>query len=276
MEAPILIQDIPMQIVNELAAYGPVDLKNYVVTPEGSTAPTFRAETKSGEALPAGIICTEDGLFTGIPARGTSNNYDIVLIAENEAGAIQVEFVLAIQPAPVSGDAAYLDQLKAQVWQAVDENLPLPDLGDIYGKDITVLEIYYLLERWGVLKIWDAFNLDPPGALQPLQLEGMSEHYNVYDRGSCLVACPKDLFSHERTLEDGLRTARAMADEVYRRGWTVELSGFDKLTRAAWVQIQHLGDQYGKALDVINFEPTPEDVKLYTSQAAALGMRNAE
>lgn len=276
MQAPVLIKAIPTQVVNELAAYGPVDLKQYIQSPKGSPSPTFTAETKTGASLPAGMICTPDGLLTGIPARGTSNHYDIIITATNEAGDIQVEFALTIQPSPVSGDAAYLDQLKAQIWEAVENNLPIPDLGDIYGKEITALEIYYLLERWGVLKIWDAFNLDPPGELQLLPLAGMSEHYHVYDRGSCLVACPKELFSHERTLEDGLRTARAMADEVYRRGWTVELSGFDKLTRAAWIQLQHLGDKHGKRLDVINFEPTPEDVKLYTTQANAMGIRPAE
>lgn len=275
MDAPILIQAIPRQVTNEMAAFGPIDLSQYFQLTADATV-TFRAETKSGDALPPGVICTEDGMLTGIPGRGTSNDYDIIVTAENAGGAVQAEFVLSIKPIPVSGDAAYLDQLKAQVWEAVENNLPVPDLGDIYAKEITALEIYYLLERWGILKIWDAFNLDPPGELQLLTLEGVSEHYNVYDRGSCLVACPKDLFSHERTIEDGLRTARAMANEVYRRGWTIELSGFDKLTRAAWVQIQHLGDQHGKRLDVINFEPSIDDVKLYTSQAIAMGMRNAE
>lgn len=275
MDAPILKEAIPMQAVNELAAYGPFDLNNYFETEDGSEL-RFSAETKSGEALPKGLICTSDGMLTGIPAKGTSDNYELIITAENDGGSVQVEMILTIKPTPVSGDATYLDKLKAQVWEAVENNLPVPDFGDIYGKDISPLEIYYLLERWGVIKIWDAFNLDPPGELQEIKLEGASEHYNVYDRGSCIVACPKDLFSHERTLEDGLRTARAMADEVYRRDWTVELSGFDKLTRAAWVQIQHLSDQHGKRLDVINYNPSTDDINLYNSQAAELGNRQPE
>ena len=107
-----------------------------------------------------------------------------------------------------------------------------------------------------------------------LTLEGTSPHYNVYDRGSCLVACPKDLFSHVRTIDDGLQTARAMAREVYKRDWTIELAGLDKMSRAAWVEIQHLGDLNGKRLEVINFIPTPDDVKVYSAQALEKSMRN--
>ena len=64
-------------------------------------------------------------------------------------------------------------------------------------------------------------------------------------------------------MQDGLQMAQVMAREVYQRGWVVELVGFEKFTRAAWVEIQQLGDKYGKRLEVINFNPSPEDVKLY-------------
>ncbi len=62
--------------------------------------------------------------------------------------------------------------------------------------------------------------------------------------------------------------------EVYERKWTVELVGFEKLTRAAWVEIQHLGDKFGQKLDVINYDPSTNDIKLYSSQAAELSLKN--
>lgn len=272
MQAPVLLKPIPAQVVNELAAYGPFDLKNFIQSPDGSKV-QFQAELVDGEALPKGLICTSDGLLTGIPAKGTEGGYEIKLTAKNEAGSIETAIEFTVKPSLVTIDAKYFDDLKSRAWEAIQQDLPIPDLHAMYEKPITPLEIYYLLERWGILTIWDAFNLDAPGEKKPLTLEGASKHYHVYDRGSCLVAAPKDLFSHERTLEDGLKTARAMAREVYRRGWTVELSGFDKMTRAAWVEIQHLSDKHGKQLEVINYHPTPNDVKLYQEEAFAIGLK---
>lgn len=260
MEAPVLDKTIPTQVVNEQAAYGPFNLKDFIRA-EGPLR--FSAELKDGQALPKGMICTEDGVLTGIPAKNTAGNYELNIHVENAAGAFTTTLMLIIKPALTESSSDYLNELKAQIWEALEKKLPVPDLSELYDRPISLMDICYLLERWGILTIWDAFNLEPAGEKKRLKLEGASEHYHVYDRGSCLVAAPKDLFSHERTIEDGLRTARAMAREVYKRAWTVELSGIPKLSRAAWVEIQHLGDKYGKTLEVINFNPTLDDIKLY-------------
>lgn len=271
MDAPVLIKPITNQVVNEQAAYGPFDLKEYIQVPESTPIPSFRAELNDGNALPKGMICTADGIITGIPAKDTQGIYQVIVTAENEAGSATAEFVLTIKPSLLAGDTeTYIDKLKSQVWEALEHNLPVPDLGNLYDRPITPLDIYYLLERWGVLTIWDAFNLEPPGEKRLLTLENMSEHYHVYDRGSCLVAAPKDLFSHERTIEDSLQTARAMAREVYKREWTIEMAGLDKMIRAAWVEVQVLGDIHGRRLEVINFNPNPSDLKLYNAQAQSL------
>jgi len=267
MAAPILIQAIPSQTVNELAAFGPFDLKDFIQVSEGSAPAHFTAELKGGGALPKGMICTEDGIVTGIPAKETQGNYDVLITADNGEGSVEAEFILTVKPSLTKTGTDYLDQLKAEVWRAVEENLPIPDLAEMYDRPISPIEIYYLLERWGTLTIWDAFNLEPQGDKALLTLEGVSPHYNIYDRGSCLVASPKDLFSHERTLEDGLKTARAMAREVYKRDWTIQMVGFEKLSRAAWVEIQLLGDKHGKRLEVLGFSPTPDDVKVYSNES---------
>lgn len=271
MEAPELMKEIPPQVVNERAAYGPFDLKNFVKAKDG-TPVHFMAELADGKALPKGLICTEDGLVTGIPGKGTQGNYEIVLTIKNEAGTIQTKFSFVIKPSPTT-DINYIDQLKSQVWQALEQNLPIPDLSELFERDITPLDLYYLLERWGIVTMWDAFNLEAPGEKVLLKLEGASPHYNVYDRGSCLVMAPKDLYSYERTIADGLQTARAMAREVYRRNWTIEMAGFDKMMRAAWVEIQHLNDQHGKNLEIINYRPSDEDLKVYTAQAREQGYK---
>ena len=265
MAAPVLIKSIPTQVVNERAAYGPFDLKHFIKVEEGSEPAIFRGELESGEALPQGLICTSDGILTGIPGKETHGVYSVLVTAENEFGAVEATFIFTIKPSVLTGTNEYMDQLKSQVWEALGSNLPVPDLGELYDRPITLQEIYYLLERWGSLTIWDALNLDDPGAKHLLQLEGTSPHYHIYDRGSCLVAAPIDLFSHERTLEDGLQTARVMIREVYKRDWTIQLTGFDKFIRAAWIEGQHLIEKHGKRLEVINYTPSAEEVRLYTN-----------
>lgn len=263
MSAPIVIKPIPAQVINEGAAYGPFNLKDYI---QGESI-NFSAALDNGNALPTGMICTADGTLTGIPAKHSQGIYHVVITAENAEGSVDAEFDMTIKAGLTDRPANYFDELKSQIWEAVGNNLPIPDLGELANRPISIVEYYYLLERWGILRVWDAFNLDPPGELHLLNLEGTSKHFNVYDRGSCIVAVPKDLFSHERTLLDGIVTAQAVAREVYKRGWTVELVGLDKYTRSAWLEIQHLGDQYGKQLEVINYQVSPQDVKLYTIQA---------
>jgi len=271
MQAPVLIKPIPAQLVNERAAYGPFDLKEFIQVAEGDEKARFSALLKSGDALPTGMICTEDGILTGIPGKDTQGNYEIVVTAANDSGELQAEFILAIKPSLTSGGNEYMDKLKAQVWSALQQNLPLPNIEGMYNQPITDLEIYYLLERWASITVWDAFNLEPPTEKKLITLPGVSTHYHVYDRGSCLVATPKDLFSEQRTIDDGLRTARAVSAEAYRRNWTVQLVGFEKLTRAAWVEFQRLGDVHGKRLDVVGYNPSLDDVKLYTDQVLGRG-----
>ncbi len=164
----------------------------------------------------------------------------------------------------------YFTELKKQVWDAVGSSQTIPTL-DAMTRDISPAEIYYLLQRWATLAIWDVYNLEPASEKTLLTLPGVSPHFNVYDRGSCLVGSPKDLFSYKRSLEDGLMTARAMADEVQKRGWTIELSGFNKLVRAAWVQLQVNGSKNGKYLEVLHFTPNPNDVKLAQTETLYRG-----
>lgn len=267
MEAPVILQPVPNQVVNEGAAYGPFDLQEYIKAPDGSDV-RFEAEVEGGGGLPQGMICTYDGILTGIPAKGTEGNYAITLTVSNDAGSVTATFYMLIKPVALRETSAkYADELKQQVWEAIENNQPIPDLSEILGRDITPSEIYYLLERWATLTIYDAYNLEAPGEKHEIHLEGSSPHYVTYDRGCCLVAAPKDLYSHERTLADAIVTAQAIAREAVKRNWVVELVGFGKLTRAAWVEIQHLSEATNQKIDVLNFSPTDNDIKLYQESA---------
>ena len=263
MQAPVIIKQLTTQGVNERAAYGPVDMNEFIKSPDGSTL-RFQAEIANGASLPKGLICTSDGIFTGIPAKNTQGVYDVRVHAVNEAGSVELKFILNIQPNLAEDSSqSYIDELKQQIWLALEQNMPSPDIADLLARAVTPSDVYYLLERWATLTIYDAFNLDAPGEKKLMVLEGASEHFLTYDRGSCLVACPKDLFSCERTLADGIHTAEALAREAYKRNWTVELIGFEKLTRAAWVEIQYLSDVNNRKMEILNYEPSDHDMKLH-------------
>jgi len=261
MAAPRLINPIPQQVINELAGFHPFELQSFF---ESETPMRFSAEQTNGEPLPKGMICTGNGSLTGIPAKDTVGTYQIRVIAKNEVGETAAEFNLIIRESLVNAETGTaLEELKAQIWQAADKNLPIPDLSELLNRDITPIEIYYLLERWAMLKIWDAFNLETPGPLNEITLQEASKHYAIYDRGSCLVAVPRDLYSYERTTEDAFRTARALAKEAFSRGWTMDLVGLDKLTRVAWAEVQRLNQIYGRNLEVVNYNVSDRDVRLF-------------
>ena len=267
MAQPVLIAPIPPQVVNEMASYAPFDLKKFIQEPDGKSL-RFKAEIKGGAALPKGIILTGDGILTGIPAKETQGVHEILVTAESDTASFTTTFVFTIKPALAQTEAGYVEKLKLQVWEAMQKNLPIPELRDLMELPINQLDIYYLLERWGTLTIWNAFDLDPPEQKTLLTLPGASKHYDVYDRGSSLIMTPKDLFSHERTSADGMQTAKAMAREVYKREWTIEMAGLQKWTRNVWVELQILGDLHGKYIDIVNYTPSKEDENIYSAEAS--------
>ncbi len=273
MDQPTLIKPIPAQIVNEGANFGPLYLADFIGSPDSVSGKVrFQAELSTGRPLPMGLICTSDGILQGIPAIKTQGSYEILVVAENDVGAtFTTQFALTIRPSLVTDANELFGGFKTKIWEALINNLPVPDMGDLLNRPISPAELFYLLQRFAVLTIWDVYNLEMPSEKKLLTLPGMSEHYVIYDRGSCIVGAPKDLFSYERTLEDALQTSRVMAREVYQRDWTVELSGFNKMIRSAWVEMQILGDKNGKHLDILRYEPTASDQKIYLEKSKGLG-----
>lgn len=135
------------------------------------------------------------------------------------------------------------------------------------SRPVTKADVYYLLERFAPLTIWDALNLDAPGRKVLIDLQNASPHFNVYDAGSALIMTPKDLYSEKRTLKDAIQTADALTEEVFNRGWVIEMAGFEKLERAVWIKAQHLEDMHGKKLEILHFDPSFKDLRIYNEQA---------
>lgn len=270
-QSPILVQPIPPLVINEGASLHSFDLKKYIHSPnEESGQVRFSAELVDGASLPRGLICLAEGIISGIPANETTGVYQVVVIAENDSPIpFTTEFSLTIKHR-IALETQELSKLKSQVWEALSKDLPLPDIDNLLNRAISPVEIYYLLQRFATLTVWDVYSLEAPGEKVPLQLPNASPHYHVYDRGACLVAAPKDLFSHERTLEDALQTARAIATEAFKRDWVIELSGFHKLVRAAWIELQHLSNKYDRKVEILHYNPTSEDIKLYVREAQSI------
>jgi hypothetical protein len=271
---PVIAKPIPSVEALESGAFGPIDFNDYIKAPDNSKGSIkFFMELTDGEDLPQGLLCTTAGLFGGRPAVGTAGTYEVNLIARfNDEQPLFVQMVLSIKPGLVTDDPNHLNNLKNQVWAALGKNQPPPNFADALNRPVTATEIYYLLQQYASLSIWDVYNLEPPGEKILLSLDNSSPYYNIYDRGSCLVGAPKDLFSFQRTLADALQTARVMAQEVFKRGWTIEFSGFNKMAKAAWVEIQLQQDIQGRPMEILHYSPTQNDLKLYAAIMQSKGI----
>src|SRR3990167_941369 len=93
-------KSIPPQSTNEGATFGPFIIRDYVqASPEEMAAFHFQVTLSNGEPLPNGLICTDDGILSGIPAKGTDGYYEIDLTANNQAGVFHTAtFSLTINP----------------------------------------------------------------------------------------------------------------------------------------------------------------------------------
>jgi hypothetical protein len=268
-QAPVLIKPLPPFAFYEGRQLGPIDLNEYIVTPdEESGAVKFYASMyNDGEDMPSRIICSEDGLFGGIPAEGTKGNYRIMIFAQNRSiDSLIVETEFTISEIPAAEDPAMFANVKSQVWEALGNNQPASALSEALARPITAAEVYYLMQRFGSMTIWDVYNLETPGPKTVLNLPDISAHYNIYDRGCCIVGAPKSLFSYERTLNDAIQTAKVMAREVYKRGWTIEFGGFNKMVRAAWIELQVLQSKFNKPIEIMHYTATQKDLAIFEAQ----------
>ncbi len=272
IEQPKLLEEFlefSLQAGSEITS---IDLKKSIDNPSNISL-KFSAELSLGGAMPENLTCSEDGVISGILARNTAAllPHSVSVVAEGEAieplafdiylyivaaeGA-EAEEAEELQPAELEFDLEQFDQY----WKAFNDKLDLPDLEELLTRQITKRDIYYFINKFATLTVWNADDYRPADVGELISIQGESEHFMVYNFDVALVATPKDLYSTSRTMGDALQTARSMVQEAYKRKWNVELAGLDKMVSAGWVEAEWLNknkDEYKMA--VKNFIPSEND-----------------
>jgi hypothetical protein len=270
IKGPVLVKPLPLLDMHADTPFA-INLSDYISSPDGGIVKFYCEDAVTTGTLPDGLICTEDGLLGGIPKTETVGNYSYVIIAENDSkDSLVVPLELKVTPKNAADDPDFLANIKPQVWDALGKDLPTPSLQDILTRPITATEIYYLLQRFASLTIWDVSNLNTPAEKTLIALPEANKYYNIFDMGSCLVGAPKDLFTHERTLADALQTAQVMAREAHKRFHTIEFSGFNKMISAAYVEMQVLTNTTGKQLNILHYTPKPLELDMVAVKTQAI------
>lgn len=296
---PILVHPIPEQTATVGQPYE-LDITQHIQNPSGEKSLLFFSVTsEDGFPLPMGLYSTSEGRLRGIPKKESyrPQGYILYITVQNEAqGELVAAIRLMIEEAPeldeVEGainlseadkealEERLLHDLFAEaemvrdqkkVWSAIALEGVIPEIQTIFDRPVTSTEMYYMLERFAHIVLWDIDNLDKPGELRSIFLGGAShEHFFIYDRGSCLEATPKKLFDHARSLQHGIDTAKAIAREAFARGWRVEFGGFDKMVRAAWVEMQCLAQKHQRGEHDTYYFPSAQDIELLQQEQQKL------
>lgn len=138
------------------------------------------------------------------------------------------------------------------------------------NRPVNKADVYYLLQLFFPLKVWNAFDFSKPKSYTEIQIPGQSPHFRIVDGGSCFIMHPRELFSHERTQLDGIQTAKALASFIHSKMWTVEMAGFEKGQRAFWVQWQHNNIQKDAEYEILRYNPKKQDLDVYHNEAEAI------
>ena len=279
--------------------YFELDLSEYIQNPE-SEEPllVFFVSSEDGFPLPLGLSYLPIGVISGVPEPESyrPQGYTLYVRVSNSAPGETVvafrfmidrledldpddDFTQAIdidEEDKVSLEERLMQDIvaeaelkrdKKKVWSSIMDEDFIPQIQTIYDRAVTPEEVSYLIERMAFLAIWNIDNPNQPGDLKAIVLEGSArDHFHVYDRDSCLVATPKKLFDHARTLKHAIDTAQAMSREAFARGWRVEFGGFEKMIRAAWVEMECLAEKNNKKTDYVYFFPSQQDVELLQQQ----------
>jgi hypothetical protein len=266
----IVLHQPPNLLINVGSSVVPVDFKHFITNITDHDDWHFQLKCVNGMSLPAELLFSSDGILSGMASQDTEGSYDLEFqVSDNQGKQVCSSFKLVIQPSESAAHTDLATTLQQQLAVAVGgdpQQLGIPNLNKIYNWQHKPIDIYRLAERFAYLSVWNAADPSSPGALQPLSLAGASNHYHVYDCGSCLVGSPVALYSSQRTAHDAYITARAIAVEAYNRGWDIEFSGFDKMVRAAWVQLNILSAQYNKPIKIMNYKPRREDENFLSQQ----------
>ncbi len=275
IEQPKLQQEYLEFLVRAGTEIPPIDLKKSIDNPQKIPL-KFSAELSEGGELPASLTCSDDGVISGKAEKesGSFLPYSIVVVAQNDTiEPLTFDVYLHIEPlegkeeSVESGEAPKepselefdLEQFD-HYWQSFSDKLDLPDLEELLTRRITRRDIYYFIDKFATLTVWNSDDYRPADDGVLIKINGASDHFMVYNFDVALVASPKDLFSTTRTPGDALQTARAMVQEAYSKKWNIELAGFDKMVSAAWVEAEWLNKNKAEyQMAVKNFIPNAND-----------------
>lgn len=292
--------EIPKQHYAENADITPLDLKQFMQPSEAGETLSFKAVMEDGRTLEEalGLSCSADGIVSGtvLPNIADEGSQQVLVVASSDRGMpviSQVDIhVHAGAEAKVAADDIVpeksdnqenvfandlldIDDIipethvnatevsKQDHWQAISDDIKIPSAQEIAARPVSRADLYYLLGRYATLTLWNADVLEPASQLKLITLEGVSDSFHVFDRGSSLAASPKDLFAYDRSPLHAIKTAQAMMREVLRRGWTVEAAGYDKMLKAAWVEGQRVELVTKKETKFLHYQPTQRTIDYF-------------
>ena len=197
-ESPVLVKEIEPQQANEGLPLKLLNLKKYISNVSSEDGETrFTLSLADGQPLPLGLVCTQEGEFTGVPRVGThqSEPYSILVIAKNDADVPLIAyFDLTISQskratyeakqegassAKAAGAPDLEDQLKEYL-SLVDEDLAkefsddMPEEikaakeaikdSDFYGNysesEFFEMFVEYLIKKYAAVRVYDVYNFD--------------------------------------------------------------------------------------------------------------------
>lgn len=227
---------------------------------------SFEASVDGNSPLPEGLSFSKEGVLSGTPNAKTARDmpYEIVVKVDTSTDQLTFNFSLYIFKTVTIDE---IKEIRLDTWRELAENGIVPeDMQEVINRPTTKQDIYHLLQRFATFTVWNADDLRLADIGEMVEVKGISKHYNVYDFEVCLVATPKELYSHNRTLGDSLETAKAMVRDVHKRGWHVEFGGFDRMATAAWYEVRKTNATNQHQMEVRNYQPA--EVKDTTPKAA--------
>lgn len=132
-----------------------------------------------------------------------------------------------------------------KVWESIAEGMPSTEA--VFDPDGPILKRWmdHLYKRFATFMVWNIDHQDEDSGSSGdisdrdgsiVEIEDLSEHFEVIDFGLSLVMHPKDLFSHERADGHARQSVEALMHYIHeKKKWSrIELGGHQDLMKTAY------------------------------------------